>query len=204
MKHTKKWIIPVFVSLTLIFVSCNDDETEQPTPPPENVVEGTITIDATSYEDWVYFAFHEDTIVEIENFSTSMDWDIGFHRFDVRTNCGTSGPGQGGTHDAGVVDFDDVIMAPESGYSLNDTIQVIMEQGVWEYQNVPGDTALANWLTFTGPPPTYTINDNIYIVKTADEKFAKIWLKDYYNDNSEAGYVTMKYAYQPDGSRSFE
>jgi hypothetical protein len=201
MKKLLKWGIPAIMSFALVLSACDDQDDDPGTPDNVDLITGTVTIDATAYEEWVYFSFEQEKIVQVDDYLTSTTWDIGFHRFDVRTNCGTAGPGQGGSYDAGVVDFDEVTEAPETGYSLNDSIQVIMEQGVWEYQTVPGDTILINWLTFTGPPPTYNINDNIYVIKTAAGKYAKIWLKDYYNDNSETGYVTMEYVLQPDGSR---
>jgi hypothetical protein len=205
MKQFTNWFFPIILGLAVVFTACdkNDENNDPPVDNPD-LVSGTITIDATAYGEWVYFSFEEEGVVEVDDFLTSMDWDMGFHRFDIRTNCGTSGPGEGGTFDAGQVEFSSVTEAPENGYSLNDSIQVIMEQGVWEYQTVPGDTVLANWLSFSGPPPTYNISNHIYVLKTAFGKYAKIWLKDYYNDLSETGYVTMEYVYQPDGSRSFE
>lgn len=193
----------LILGFVLSFISC-ETEDHDPDPNEQELETKTVTLDATAYETWVYFSFSEDKEVTVSNFSTSDAWDIGFHRYDVRVNCGTSGPGMGGSLNMGTIGFESVTEAPESGYSLNDSIGVIQESGVWEYINVPGDTVLATWLTFEGPPPTYTINDNIYVIKTADEKYVKIWLKDYYNDESQTGHVTMRYLYQPDGSRSFE
>jgi hypothetical protein len=164
----------------------------------------TVTLDATAYDQWVYFSFSDNQEVSIGDFSSSTDWDIGFHRYDVRVNCGTAGPGQGGSLNAGPLGFETLTEAPADGYSLNDSIGVILESGVWEYTNVPGDTILATWLQFSGPPPTYTISDNIYVIRTADGKYVKLWLKDYFNDASKSGYVTMQYFYQKDGSRALE
>lgn len=203
MKHLVKIITGLLLGIAFIFASCEKSETPQP-PVNNDVVTGTISFDATAYYKWVYFSFADTLQVEVNDYLTSSSWDIGFHRFDVRVNCGTAGPGKGGSFNAGKVDFESVISAPENGYSLNDSIEIILESGNWEYEAVPGDTVLASWLSFTGPPPTYTVNDNIYVIKTADGKYAKIWLKDYYNNNSETGHITMKYVYQPDGSRKLE
>ncbi len=203
MKHVLKISSVVFIGALLFFTSCKPDE-----PKPnndENASVKTVTINAKSYSEWVYFSFSKGKVVDIENFSASMDWDIAFHRFDVRTNCGASGPGNGGTYNAGQIEFESLLVAPDEGYSLNDTISIIDEDGNWENPtNVPGDTVLATWLTFSGPPPTYNISNNIYVVKTADGKYAKVWLKDYYNDESQTGYVTMKYFYQADGSKKLQ
>ncbi|PID91486.1 MAG: hypothetical protein CSA96_08130 [Bacteroidetes bacterium] len=201
----KKSVILVLLPLCfgLLFAAC---EEKQPTPdkPDEEQNWKDVTLDATAYEDWVYFSFEQDAEVQVSDYLNSMDWDIAFHRYDVRLNCGTAGPGQGGSQSLGVVSFDSVTEAPESGYSLNDSIGVVLESGVWEFTNVPGDTVLASWMEFQGPPPTYTLSNEIYAIKTANGKYAKIWLKDYYNDMSVSGYVTMRYFYQDDGTRNFE
>ena len=182
-----------------MITSCeNSDSDPLRLPANTNIVE----INATSYEKWVYFSFEEEDTVSISDYLTSMDWDIGFHRFDVRLNCGTAGPGEGGSIDMGIVNFDSVGIAPESGYSLNDSIGIIDTPGNWVHSIVPGDTVFNSWLTFKGPPPTYTINNNIYVIKTAAGKYAKIWLKDYHNNDADAGYITMQYSYQSDGSTS--
>lgn len=203
MKNLLNYTALILLSTVLVFVSCDKDDDNEP-PVNDDVVMGTIIFDATAYDKWTYFSFADTQIVEVNDYLTSLDWDIGFHRFDVRVNCGTSGSGQGGSLNAGEIDFSSITEAPESGYSLNDSIDIMQEAGNWVYEAVPGDTILASWLTFTGPPPTYTVNDNIYIIKTADGKYAKIWLKDYYNDNSETGHITMKYVFQPDGSIKLE
>lgn len=204
MKHFMKNFGLVFFSTIIFFSACEKDETEELEQENNGIEFKTVILDATSYANWVYYSFEDTQVVEINDFVNSYDWDIAFHRFDVRLNCGASGPGEGGSYNAGQIDFESLVEAPESGYSLNDSIGIIEEPGNWIYTNVPGDTILSNWLTFSGPPPTYTINDNIYVIKTADGKYAKIWLTDYYNDQSVSGYVTMKYFYQPDGSRKLE
>ncbi|PIE87499.1 MAG: hypothetical protein CSA01_00395, partial [Bacteroidetes bacterium] len=165
----------------------------------------TKTFDARAYDKWVYFSFDKGEEVEITDFQNSMEWDIAFHRFDVRVNCGTSGPGQGGSISMGQVNFDAVKTAPTEGYSLNDSISIITEEGNWTNPvTVPGDTIVGKWLYFTGPPPQYNITNDIYVIKTAEGKYSKIWLKDYYNDNSQSGFVTMQYFYQKDGSTTLE
>lgn len=194
----------LLLATTLVFTACSKDDEEEPVIVNPELKQGEVTIGATAYENWIYFSFEEESIVEVTDAYNSTNWDIGFHRFDVKVNCGTAGVGKGGSYNAGKIDFDKAIEAPENGYSLNDSIGVILESGVWEYTMVPGDTIVSSWLTFSGPPPTYTISDNIYYLKTAKGNYAKIWLKDYYNDLSQPGYITMEYIMQPDGSRKLE
>ncbi len=193
-------IIALFVLGAILSVSCSDKDNNNG---PSSTTSKTVKIDATDYTKWIYFSFEKDAIVEIDDFQTSMDWDIAFHRYDVRVNCGTAGPGSGGSYDAGVVGFETVTEAPETGYVVNDSITVMMTSNYMESTTVPGDTLIAHWLTFQGPPPTYTINDNIYILKTAKGKYAKIWLESYHDDENNSGTVTMRYVFQENGTRIF-
>ncbi len=193
----------IAIAAAMSIMSCEKDNPE-PKPEPKSNVE-TRVFDTRAFDKWVYFSFDEGKEVEITDFKTSMGWDIGFHRFDVRVNCGTSGPGNGGSINMGEVNFDDIKEAPTSGYSLNDSIAVVVKSGDWTNPvTVPGDTIIASWLYFTGPPPQYNITNNIYVVKTAEGKYAKIWLKDYYNDDSQSGFVKMQYLYQKGGSTKLE
>ena len=187
--------------------SCNKEENEENNNSSGTIIEKSITLNASSYDKWVYFSFKEGEVVEISDFSNSNEWDIAFHRMDVRINCGTSGPGSGGTSDLGAISFSSITEAPEIGYALNDSID-IMESSAMPpvYVTVPGDTVLSGkWVTYTHTESgaVYTVNDHVYVIKTADGKYVKIWLKDYYSEEGNGGYPTMKYAYQSDGSRQF-
>ena len=45
---------------------------------------------------------------------------------------------------------------------------------------------------------------NVFIVKTAKGKYAKIQFLNFLNDQDKSGYLTLKYAFQKDGSTKFE
>ncbi len=115
MTQRLKFLTLIILAGFLTFTSCKKEET------PEHetkTVSKTTTINASAYDKWVYFSFKENKVVEISDFTNSLDWDIGFHRHNVRINCGKSGIGQGGTYNAGKVDFSSVTEAPETGYAL--------------------------------------------------------------------------------------
>ncbi len=189
----------IFIAITMGFSSCEKEESPQTSDFKSH------TFNARTYEKWVYFSFEEGKEVEVSDFLNDMRWDIAFHRFDVRLNCGTSGKGQGGSINMGKIDFETLVTAPTEGYSLNDSIDIVVKAGEWTNpKTVPGDTVISSWLFFTGPPPQYNITNNIYVIKTAQGKYAKIWLSDFYNDNSESGFVTMQYFYQSDGSTNLK
>lgn len=187
-------------ALTFIFTSCEKDDNVIPA--------NTVVIDASAYDKWVYFSFDEGSTVDITDYKTSTGWDLGFHRFDVRVNGGTSGPGQGGTYATGETDFNAVTTAPATGYSLNDSISIAIDITSMPpvMETVPGDTVMATWITmqYGDAGPEYLYSNEVFVVKTASGKYAKIQLKDYFNDLGKSGHVNMKYSYQSDGSTQFD
>jgi len=205
MRHLLNFATVMLMGIALVFTSC--DKEDALAPVNNDIITGTITIDASAYDKWVYFSFADKKEVTVTDHLTSTAWDIAFHRQDIRINCGNSGVGKGGTYNAGKVDFSSVTLAPETGYEVNTSIK-ILESKVMPpvYVTVPGDVLLAKWIEIVhgATGPQYNYSNNIYVIKTTDGKYAKIWLKDYFNNSSKSGYVTMKYNYQPDGSRKVE
>jgi hypothetical protein len=204
MRNVNLLFITSVFSLMMIFTSCEDDGNDV-RPDPESA---TVTIDASNYTEWVYFSFEEGQTVNISDYSGSMDWDLGFHRYDLRVNCGTSGPGSGGSLATGQTDFNVVETAPSSGYSMNDYIMIAVDVSSMPpvMERVPGDTVLANWISMKHGQmgPEYSYSNETFVIKTADGKYAKIWLKDYFNEDGDGGHITMKYSYQPDGSTKLD
>ena len=162
---------------------------------------GTYMINASSYEDWAYFSFSEGDSVSVANPESSYDWDLGFQRLKIRTNSGTSGPGDGGAINMGAIEFDSLTEAPEQGYVV-DTM-VIWMPGSPHEDTVSMNPELEDWFNMSEEmPPTITAKDTVFVIKTADGKFVKIKFLDYYDQEGHSGFITFKYSYQPDGSRN--
>ncbi|WP_315020166.1 HmuY family protein [Capnocytophaga leadbetteri] len=54
-------------------------------------------LDASSNQgEWVYFSFEKGVLEATTATPTVSNWDIAFNRYDIRTNSGTSGKGNGG------------------------------------------------------------------------------------------------------------
>ena len=58
-------------------------------------VDTTITVDASDYNEWIYFSLRDAEVVYIEDPYSSYDWDIAFQRKHIKTNSGLSGIGMG-------------------------------------------------------------------------------------------------------------
>lgn len=189
----------LIVTLALTAFSACEDETDD-----LGVLEEiTNMVEATSYTDWVYFSLSENKVVEVTDAENSTDWDLGFMRNHIRTNSGTSGNGNGGALDAGAIDFDSYTTAPESGYTVDESVQAF-DFATMEYSPVAANTILELWGTFTDEmPPILEPSNKVFVVKTADGKYAKIIVMNYYGTEG-SGYITFKYKYQPNGSTNLE
>ncbi len=209
----------IFACMAIVgFQSCNDDDSPSPVV---NTIVKDVELDASAYDKWVYFSFTKGEVVgssAVEEKRPGLDWDIAFHRWDVRLNCGTSGSGQGGAikmnGNIAKTGWDAVSTAPENGYSVDSMIFVNKSMGGQEgpvQVEVSGGEvitggAAGSWITFSmSAPGKYDlgITNQIFVVKTADGKYAKIWLKQYSSEKG-TGHITMKYAYQPDGSTKLD
>jgi len=208
MKSLKLGIIALF-SLVLVVSSCKKDD-EKPDDNSSGVKSGEVSLSReTDYgNDWIYFSFEEGKEVDAGDHEHTLNWDIAFNRYNVRTNCGESGSGQAGAYDAGQIAFSALTEAAEDGYTVDDTIQIVEE---FIGFNVTWMTSTGNDIfkgciirEMTSSGPRFTPNDHVYVVKTAKGKYAKIWIKDYYNAEGESGYITFKYHYQSGEGRKLE
>ncbi len=167
------------------------------------IISATYMIDASSYEDWAYFSFSKGDSVSISDPKNSLDWDLGFQRLKIRTNSGTSGPGSGGAKNMGVIDFDALTEASPEGYVV-DTMVVYMPGSPHE-DTVSMNPEMKDWFDMSGGmPPTVTSKKEVYVIKTADGRYAKLQILDYYDKEGHSGFITFRYTYQSDGSRSFK
>lgn len=96
-KTMKKLFLSLaIVAMAIFAASCSKENKDEPRPKTEGEVAGEITINATDYSKWVYFSFDKGAVVEVADPKSSLDWDLGFHFLDFRTNSGASGKGGGG------------------------------------------------------------------------------------------------------------
>lgn len=109
----KKLIIASCLALSACFVSCDKDK-DSPAVSQETVKNAVV--DASDYAKWVYFSLEKGEIVQLTNeeAKTSLDWDLAFHRYDIRTNSGKSGQGQGGAARTTLTDIKAKATMPES------------------------------------------------------------------------------------------
>jgi hypothetical protein len=161
--------------------------TFEPTPltprPPATGLVGpdTFTVDASDAGRWRFFSFAHGTLLERP---APADWDIAFRRFQVIANGGPGFSGDGGIIDLGSVPFDSVLHAPRDGYVAN---------------TVRSDTvnnAIRRWYDYSFLSHLLAPSSHVYVVRTADGRFAKLQFLGYYCPGARPGCVTFRYVYQ--------
>ncbi len=150
-----------------------------PRAAPDSLVIDTVTIDAGDEHAWRFF--HLATRA-VRREPDSAGWDLAFRRFHVVSS--------GGAADLGDVAFDAVREAPEEGYLAT----------VFGRDTV--NAALERWYTYSFLSHVLSPNGHVIALRTRDGRYAKLQFLSYYCTGSSPGCVTIRYAYQGDGSRA--
>ncbi len=201
------FILLAFVGLSTM-ISCDDKKEKDPLK-----VESA-EINVEDYTLWYYFSFETGDVVgtgaadpsaaDDATWKARKDWDLAFHRQDVRTNSGTSGDGQGGAQKASSSSLSAIKEAPVSGFAVDDSVSILPKFVMPpKYVKSAGNTLMSKWATHDHTEG-WSIVDQAFVVKTADGKYAKVKLANFLNEDNESGHITMEYVYQPDGSTTLE
>jgi hypothetical protein len=77
------------LTLPVAFAACEDDTTA----PEELLIEGQVTVDASSPITFQYFDLESLETITVTDAASDSDWDLAFRRFGVKLNGGVGGPG---------------------------------------------------------------------------------------------------------------
>lgn len=162
--------------------------------------EGEIFIDATSYTQWVYIDFSEQSTVTLGyDEDAPQNWDIAVHRYDVKTNGAK-------VVETNYSDFDEAITATIDEAELVSDIwttnQIVIDMstmmdGYLGYTESSYNPELSKWLNVdtSTMPPIYTPSGKVYIVYLPDGTRAGVKLLNFMNDMQVKGYMTIQYMY---------
>ena len=167
-------------------------------------IDTVITINASSYDNWIYFSFAVNDTISILTPEESLDWDIAFKRNNIKTNSGLSGIGNGG----GYIDstqiwtnelWDNIDEISNSLILQTDDVIVgdmINYEGCYDpsfhlFLDCVKNPALDQWGWFDA---NYHFNISHYIlfVKTSTD-YIKFWPYSYYTPNGSSGHITFRY-----------
>lgn len=169
---------------------------------------GQMTVDATSYGQWVYIDFHKKTIQNIDittdsvsgtaNFTEPDEWDIAIHRFQIKTNNGSAIE----TAYTSIEDLKKASQLPDSTF-MSDTWydkKVItdlsgMMSGNIKYCPSYVNDIVGRWIASSGMPPTYTTSEKVYVICLEDGSYAALHFDSYMDNEGTKGYITCSYEY---------
>jgi len=193
----------LYLFLILFLISCSTDNNDSiigSEPIPTGIEQ---TIEATSFTDWNYYRFTDSTLQEAVFYlgdpENSLNWDIAFQRNHIKTNSGTSGPGNAGGYMDNYVtwngtrfnDFNEDVI--NYTYDQDTIINTFYDISTHTFSEGSSNPILETWAMIdTLNNYTMNISNNKLIVRSANgENFYKFWVYDYYNENNQSGFVSL-------------
>jgi hypothetical protein len=190
-------VIVLLLAGAVVFVAGSLDRPRPPeyAPSPGRPVEigrdlagpRITTVDATHERDWRFFDFSRGSVVERPG---PVGWDLAFRRSRILVNGGEGFSGRGGIADLGEVPFEDVAVAPATGYRGTEAGR----------DSVQPD--LDGWYDYGFTSHVLTARPRVYAIRTADGRYAKLQMVSYYCPGARGGCPTFRWVYQGDGRRS--
>ena len=155
---------------------------------------------------YTFYSLERNAIVPSTD-SASTKWDLAFAGSKILTNSGTSGNGLGGAF---------------IYTGLFDNIKTISNDSVFKTDNAPASFAVTfgsgkGWYVYDQLTSLITpLAGRVLVIRTASGKYAKVEIINYYKGGvtlpitasdsdklSKQRYYTFRYAYQPNGSKTF-
>jgi len=190
-------------TLTILIFACSDKKTTTPTGPDDTATSTWIEdggywrslVDATSYDDYVYFSFvDEDTVTLTDEQATDNEsWDIAFKRTYIILNGGVSGI-------KGVSGIDlEAIDSPDGTDfdAVADTSDV--DGNSWIEDDY--DLVVDEWYSYNPQTHQLTPTNYIYIIKDAEEKYVKFQVIGMEGGGMppDMGSITCRFVYAAEG-----
>ncbi|MEZ4327972.1 MAG: HmuY family protein [Polyangiales bacterium] len=162
----------------------------------ESEGQGTLTVDASDPERWVYLDL--DTLREVEPQDPADDtgerhFDLAFRRFHIALNGGQTGTG--GVTAARVDDqaLTDVTLPAEAAFET-DLPDGDDEDTVPDYVISGG---LDPWYAYDVETHILTPKPRVYVVRTTEDAVFRIAVERYYDQAGGSGHPTLRFAVLP-------
>jgi len=202
--------------LSSILFACTKDKTPIVLPVtaitvsnlPADTVLGVNAITGMPFSagKYTFYSLERNAIVPNTD-SASTQWDLAFAGSKILTNGGTSGKGLGGAF---------------IYTGLFNDVKTISNDSVFKTDNAPGSFAVTfgsgkGWYVYDQLTSLVTpLAGRVLVIRTASGKYAKVEIINYYKGGvtlpttasesdklSKQRYYTFRYAYQPNGSKTF-
>ena len=205
----------LLISMLLFIAACDDDDEADAAPDDPTPLEAQTVNDIAADPmppgpptgtppDYTLFSFESGAIVPDAD-SAGTSWDIGLAGLRIILNGGVNGPG---STEAQILTglFDEITAAPETGYVTDTEDSNAIPTGSgngWYHYNLNGNNVVS------------PIPGRVMVLQTNDGNYVKFEILNYYrgnpdittdeflNDRPDGRYYSIRYVYQPDGSRNF-
>ena len=146
--------------------------------------------------------------------ASDLSWDLGLHRYDFKTNGGTSGKGKGAAARTSQKDLMADIPTPkDSEWALDREGTLLMKFDMSKHE-MKYEKQSANFLLTSEPkddgkgylnkgiisragmPPTVTVDPSVFLVRSATGQIVRVL--DYQNATKKTGYITLEYIIKAD------
>lgn len=183
----------LFAVLMVVLVVAPFTRPEVPEYPPGGspspageVLHGPVeyTIDARSQTEWQFFRFAAGGVVVQPD---PVGWDLAVRRHRFIVNGGEGFEGQAGIAVLTGIPFD----------SVRDASGDFLVTAARHDSTIPG----LQWYDYSFLSHILSPRGEVYVVRTADERYAKFEVLSYYCTGGVPGCFTLRYVYQGDGSR---
>ncbi len=196
------------VVVLLSMFSCDNIYDAPSEIPGNNDKESSFSnIDATAYTNWVYIELNKGTQTTLDYGNTTdipSDWTIALHRYDIKTNSGSA-------YRTSYTSLDEVKTAAQKGtFPMPDASEFTqdepskitidmshMMEGYIDYADANINKVLGKWLNVdtSSMPPSYTMDDNVYLVRTSGGDVYAIQFTGYSNpyQSNTKGYISFDY-----------
>ncbi|MGE0786248.1 MAG: HmuY family protein [Sandaracinaceae bacterium] len=154
----------------------------------------TLSVDATSADDWVYVSLRDGAAVTVTDASTDGAWDLGISRTRLRTNGGTSGAGMGEAVETSAATIAALTTPPSTGWAAD----VMRSEGAPGSPEYSGSDVLAGWYDYD--PVTHTVSPRpvVFAIRTADGHLGALRIASY-----AGGAYEIEVAFAGPGQASF-
>lgn len=193
-----KWACVV---LALAAVACDDDKKKTLPGGETTEEERTRTFFSNDYASgWKYFSFKKGNFIETPaKPNESLDWDVAFNRYYVKTNSGTSGKGKGGCIDSEETGFDAVTVDKNAAFTVDDSLSIMTtmgKNGKDSYNPEIECEGSNSWAWYKYMEGVWYYNHHVFIFRSADgQNCAKVIFDTYKDQMGNSGHITFRYIY---------
>ncbi len=197
------------VALTLLSLSSCDGIYDDPSDMPSNndKENSYSNVDATAYTTWVYLNLADGSQTSLPYDNTTdipSDWTIALHRYDVKTNAGSA-------FRTSYTSLSEVKTAADKGtfpmptadeFTRDEPSKITIDMshmmdGYIDYADANINKVLGRWLNVdtSSMPPVYTMDSNVYLVRTSGGNVYAIQFTGYSNpyQSNTKGYISFEY-----------